>query len=132
MNNLVDLMNATGTTPIELSKGTGIPISNVRRLLTLDDLSGIYKTTQTKLAGFFGITVNQLVNGGTRMKNKILETEIRKHAEAFPPCFEIPSDKVLEISIRQMALHCTDIEPEIKGLAVDWLLKNGHKLDFTE
>ena len=57
---------------------------------------------------------------------------IRKHAEAFPPCFEIPSDKVLEISIRQMALHCTDIEPEIKGLAVDWLLKNGHDLDFTK
>ena len=82
MNNLIDLMNATGTTPIELSKGTGIPISNVRRLMTLDDLSGIYKATQTKLAGFFGITVNQLVNGGTRMKNKILETEIRKHAEA--------------------------------------------------
>lgn len=82
MNNLVDLMNATGTTPIELSKETGIPISNVRRLMTLDDLSGIYKTTQTKLAGYFGITINQLVNGGTRMKNKILETEIRKHAEA--------------------------------------------------
>ena len=57
---------------------------------------------------------------------------IRKHAEAFPPCFEAPSDKVLEISIRQMALHCTDIEPEIKGLAVDWLLKNGHHLDFTD
>ena len=82
MNNLIDLMNATGTTPIELSKGTGIPISNVRRLMTLDDLSGIYKTTQTKLAGFFGITINQLVNGRTRMNNKILETEITKHAEA--------------------------------------------------
>lgn len=53
MNNLIDLMNATGTTPIELSKGTGIPISNVRRLLSLDDLSGIYKATQRKLAGFF-------------------------------------------------------------------------------
>lgn len=57
---------------------------------------------------------------------------IRKHAEAFPKCFEIPSDNVLEISIRQMALHCTDIEPEIKGLAVDWLLSHGHHLDFTD
>ena len=45
---------------------------------------------------------------------------IKKHAEVFPKCFEVPSDKVLEISIRQMALHCTSIEPEIKGLAVDW------------
>ena len=82
MNNLVDLMNATGTTPIELSKVTGIATSNVRRLMSLDDLSGVYKTTQKKLANYFGITVNQLVNGGTRMKNKILQTEIRKHAEA--------------------------------------------------
>ena len=57
---------------------------------------------------------------------------IGKHSEAFPKCFEIPSDNVLEISIRQMCLHCTNIEPEIKGLAVDWLVKNGHDLDFTK
>ena len=56
---------------------------------------------------------------------------VRKHAEAYPPCFELPSDNVIEISIRQMALHCTDIEPEIKGLAVDWLLSRGLHLDYT-
>lgn len=49
-----------------------------------------------------------------------------------PACFELPTDEVLKISIRQMALHCTNIAPEIKGLAVDWLLKNGHDLDFTK
>ena len=49
-----------------------------------------------------------------------------------PACFELPTDEVLNISIRQMALHCTNIAPEIKGLAVDWLLKNGHDLDFTK
>ena len=49
-----------------------------------------------------------------------------------PACFELPTDEVLEISIRQMCLHCTNIAPEIKGLAVDWLLKNGHDLDFTK
>lgn len=49
-----------------------------------------------------------------------------------PACFTLPSDEVLEISIRQMCLHCTNIAPEIKGLAVDWLLKNGHDLDFTK
>lgn len=49
-----------------------------------------------------------------------------------PACFELPTDEVLNISIRQMCLHCTDIAPEIKGLAVDWLLKNGHDLDFTK
>ncbi len=57
---------------------------------------------------------------------------VKKHAEAYPKGFELPSDNVIEISIRQMALHCTNIEPEIKGLAVDWLLKNGHDLDFTK
>lgn len=49
-----------------------------------------------------------------------------------PPCFTLPSDKVLEISIRQMAIHCTNIEPEIKGKAVDWLLSHGHDLDYTK
>ena len=49
-----------------------------------------------------------------------------------PACFVLPSDEVLEISIRQMALHCTNIAPEIKGQAVDWLIKNGHDLDFTK
>ena len=49
-----------------------------------------------------------------------------------PACFELPPDEVLNISIRQMCLHCTNIAPEIKGLAVDWLLKNGHDLDFTK
>ena len=50
----------------------------------------------------------------------------------FPACFELPSDAVLEISIRQMCLHCTRIEPEIKGLAVDWLASRGHHLDYTD
>jgi len=112
MNNLVDLMNATGTTPIELSKGTGIPISNVRRLMTLDDLSGIYKATQTKLAGYFGITVNQLVNGGTRMKNKILETEIRKHAEALAVALRKYTDVPIYFHLSVMTRDNLTDEPD--------------------
>ena len=59
------------------------------------------------------------------------KTFVSKYNEKgfFPKCFELPNDDVLEISIRQMALHCTGIEPEIKGLAVDWLLKHNHDLD---
>lgn len=49
----------------------------------------------------------------------------------FPECFVLPSDSVLEISIRQMALHCLSIDPLTKGMAVDWLTKNGHNLDCT-
>ena len=55
-----------------------------------------------------------------------------KDSGIFPPCFALPEDGILAISIRQMALHCTEIEPEIKGMAVDWLLKRGHDLDFTK
>lgn len=112
MNNLIDLMNVTGTTPIELSKGTGIPISNVRRLLNLDDLSGIYKTTQKKLADYFGITVNQLVNGGTRMKNKILETEIRKHAEALAIALRKYTDVPIYLHMSVMTRDNADEEPD--------------------
>lgn len=50
----------------------------------------------------------------------------------FPECFVLPKDEVLAISIRQMAIHCTDIAPEIKGQAVNWLLSRGHRLDFTD
>lgn len=50
----------------------------------------------------------------------------------FPDCFVLPKDEVLAISIRQMAIHCTDIAPEIKGQAVNWLLSRGHHLDFTD
>lgn len=51
----------------------------------------------------------------------------------FPLCFALPSDEVLAISIRQMCLHCTTIEPVIKGKAVEWLTENGHHLDcFSE
>lgn len=50
----------------------------------------------------------------------------------FPKCFMLPSDEVLNISIRQMCLHCTDIEPEIKGKAVDWLTSRGYHLDMTD
>ena len=61
---------------------------------------------------------------------------IREQSEKgfLPQKFSIalPSDEVLEISIRQMAIHCTNIEPEIKGKAVDWLLSHGCDLDYTK
>lgn len=112
MNNLVDLMNATETTPIELSKATGIATSNVRRLMSLDDLSGVYKTTQKKLANYFGITVNQLVNGGTRMKNKILETEIRKHAEALAVALRKYTDVPIYFHLSVMTRDNLTEEPD--------------------
>ena len=57
---------------------------------------------------------------------------IEKYSIIFPDCFTPPTDDILAISIRQMALHCTEIEPEIKGRAVEWLINNHHDLDFTK
>lgn len=57
---------------------------------------------------------------------------IKKYSEKYPKGFEIPSDEVLAISIRQMCLHCTSIDPETKGLAVDWLNARGYHLDYTK
>ena len=48
----------------------------------------------------------------------------------YPRSFKIPSDEVLEISIRKMSLHCVKIPPEIKGLAVDWLLERNYDLNL--
>lgn len=57
---------------------------------------------------------------------------IAKYQVSFPECFLLPSDEVLEISIRQMCLHCTNIDYETKGKAVEWLVNRGFHLDFTD
>lgn len=49
---------------------------------------------------------------------------------SYPDCFNLPSDEVIEISIRKMSLHCVKIPPEIKGLAVNWLLDRGYDLNL--
>ena len=49
---------------------------------------------------------------------------------SYPECFKLPSDEVIEISIRKMSLHCVKIPPEIKGLSVDWLLSRGYDLNL--
>ena len=53
-----------------------------------------------------------------------------KNRGVFPDCFELPSDEVLAISIRKMCLHCTNIAPEIKGHAVNWLLDHNYSLEM--
>lgn len=53
-----------------------------------------------------------------------------KDKGVFPECFALPSDEVLAISIRKMCLHCTNIAPEIKGQAVNWLLDRNYDLEM--
>ncbi len=53
-----------------------------------------------------------------------------KALNAYPDCFKLPSDEVMEISIRKMSLHCVKIPPEIKGRSVEWLLSRGYDLNL--
>lgn len=46
-------------------------------------------------------------------------------------CKTTPPDKVLEISIRKVAIHSIGVEPLYKGLAVNWLLEHGYNLDLN-
>lgn len=57
---------------------------------------------------------------------------IEKHKAlgTYPDCFKLPSDEVIEISIRKMSLQCVKIPPEIKGLSVNWLLSRGYDLNL--
>lgn len=56
---------------------------------------------------------------------------IKKYFAKNPSHFELPSDEVLSITIRQICLHCVGIDHETKGKAVDWLTSRGYHLDFT-
>lgn len=47
-----------------------------------------------------------------------------------PPCFDLPSDEVLEISIRKMAIHETRIPESTRQKAADWLLSRGYDLEL--
>ena len=48
----------------------------------------------------------------------------------YPPCFKLPSDEVLEISIRKMAIHEIDTPDSTKVKAAKWLLERGYDLNL--
>lgn len=54
-----------------------------------------------------------------------------KNSVNIPNCYTMPPDIVLEISIRKVAIHCKNVEPLYKGLAVNWLLERGYDLDLN-
>ena len=47
----------------------------------------------------------------------------------FPECFSLPSDEVLEITIRKMAVDKTNIPEDIQEEAKAWLLARGYDLE---
>lgn len=44
----------------------------------------------------------------------------------FPTCFSLPSDDVLEISVRKMVIHETRAPQDVKDKATEWLLSRGY------
>lgn len=48
----------------------------------------------------------------------------------YPTCFKLPSDEVLEISVRKMVIHETNAPESTKQKATEWLLSRGYDLDL--
>lgn len=46
----------------------------------------------------------------------------------FHDCFSLPSDEVLEITIRKMAVNMVNIPQEVQETAKEWLLSRGYDL----
>ena len=48
----------------------------------------------------------------------------------YPKCFKLPSDEVLEISIRKMVIHEVNAPESTKQKATEWLLSRGYDLEL--
>lgn len=81
MNYLTEIMNAKGLTAQQLSKKTGMSVSNIRRLMQGDNVTYSYIGTIQKLAKALDVKPYELIKGSETMKNKILYSEITKAIE---------------------------------------------------
>ena len=48
----------------------------------------------------------------------------------YPPCFSLPSDEVLKITVNKMAIHATKVDKKTKEKACYWLLSHGYDLNL--
>ena len=57
---------------------------------------------------------------------------VNKYYQAgiYPKCFKLPSDEVLEISVRKMVLHELNAPESTKQKATEWLLSRGYDLEL--
>ena len=99
MNYLTELMNARGIDLITLAKMSGVSLSNLRRLTAEESAGYFHKKTQKRLAQALGVTVSELVKGGKRMKNKILEAEVRKAVDHLTTALHKYSDEPMCLSL---------------------------------
>lgn len=55
---------------------------------------------------------------------------VAKYRSIMPPCFELASDEVIEITIRKMAYHCINLPQEVRDKAEAWLKAHGSNTDL--
>lgn len=60
------------------------------------------------------------------MDTEVMKAFIRKYS---PECFEMPEDYVLEVTMRKMAVHSTNLDVNTRVEAFRWLLERG--FDFS-
>lgn len=101
MNNLAEIMNAKGITPIQLSSMTGLAVTNIRRIMQGDTVQFSRVSTIQKIADALGVKPVDLVKGGEKMKNKIIHAEITKAVEQLSVALRkySPNSHYLRISI---------------------------------
>ncbi len=51
-------------------------------------------------------------------------------AEYYPPCFSLPADEVIEITLRKIVVNRRDAPRDKQEEAADWLLSRGYDLDL--
>ena len=49
----------------------------------------------------------------------------------YPPNFKLPTDEILEITIRKMVIHEANVPESTKQKAAKWLLERGYDLNLT-
>ena len=109
-------MKARGITPEELSKMSGCNVGNIRRIMKLDSLDFVYKSTTEKLSKALGVTPRELVKGGKSMKKKILQTEVTRAAETLCNALRAYTDEPLYLRIAVFSRDKSVICDGIKGV----------------
>lgn len=115
MNTLKAITEARGITPVELSKMSGVCLTRVRDLIRDGTIGTAQKSTQLKIANALGLTVKELVGGGDKVKNKVIQAEIARATEHLARLLRNYSDKelYLHITLFTKDKECAETENDI-------------------
>lgn len=128
MNNLEELMKAKGVTPDELSKETGLAVTNIRRLMKEDSVAFAYKRTIQGLAKALGVTPHELIEGGETFEKKLLHAEITSAIQTLSTAFRRHCKEPLYL---RMSIFTQDVgmEEEVTNEVPDFYMIHLSKSD---